>query len=109
MILAAVSYTVLRYIRKVHYSVSTFLFGLWGSLETLSLALIFQVFSLPSSYKEWGLAATLAGLTFVGQCAIVLAMKSEQAGPVALVRTFDVIFGFALQILIMGLIPDWLR
>lgn len=90
MLLASISFTVLRYIRKVHYSITTLLFGFWGSIEMFILALAFQVLKVPSGYKEWSLILGLAFLTFLGQCAIILAMKAEQAGPVALVRTCDV-------------------
>lgn len=90
MLLASVSFTVLRYIRKVHYSITTLMFGLWGSIENIVLALAFDVLKVPVGAKEWSLIAGLAILTFVGQCAIILAMKAEQAGPVALVRTCDV-------------------
>lgn len=100
---------MLRYIRKVHYSVTTLMFGVWGTFENLGLALVFSVLNVPNSLGEWGLVGALASFTFTGQCAIILAMKAEQAGPVALIRTCDVIFGFALQILILGKIPDWLR
>jgi drug/metabolite transporter (DMT)-like permease len=109
MILAAISYTVLRYIRKVHYSVTTFFLGVWGTVEMLILALMFDALSVPKGMEEIGLVCGLASLTFLGQCAIVLAMKAEQAGPVALVRTFDVIFGFFLQIIVLGMMPDALR
>jgi drug/metabolite transporter (DMT)-like permease len=109
MILAAISYTVLRYIRKVHYSVTTLMLGVYGTFEMLILAILFNVLNIPNSLNEWGLVATLATFTFFGQCAIIMAMKAEQAGPVALIRTCDVIFGFGLQIIILGKIPDWLR
>jgi len=109
MILSAVSYTVLRYIRRVHHTVTTFVFGLWGTIEMLVLAVLFDALKAPLGPKETGLVAGLAVLTFLGQYAIVYAMKSEQAGPVALVRTFDVVFGFFLQIVVLQTIPDTLR
>jgi len=109
MILAAISYTVLRYIRKVHYTVTTLMFGLWGVTENLSLAIGFNVFNKPEGSEEWLLVCALAVLTFVGQVAIVCAMKAEQAGPVAIIRTFDVVFAFGWQIIILHSVPDKLR
>ncbi|CAL8110064.1 unnamed protein product [Orchesella dallaii] len=106
MLLASISFTVLRYIRKVHYSITTLMFGLWGTVENIVLAFALHVFKSPSGLKEWGLIGTLALLTFIGQCAIILAMKAEQAGPVAVVRTFDVIFGVIWQIIILHSFPD---
>lgn len=75
MILAAISYTVLRYIRKVHYSVTTLMFGVWGTFENLFLAILFSAMNVPNTLGEWGLVAALASFTFFGQCAIILAMK----------------------------------
>jgi hypothetical protein len=50
-----------------------------GVTENLSLA-IDNVFNKPDGTEEWLLVGALAVLTFVGQVAIVCAMKVEQAG-----------------------------
>lgn len=59
-------------------------------MENIILAVVFDVLKIPVGLEEWILITGLAVLTFLGQCAIILAMKAEQAGPVALVRTCDV-------------------
>jgi drug/metabolite transporter (DMT)-like permease len=109
MLVATVSYLVLRYIRKVHYAVTNVAFGSWGTFENFGLALIFGVLSWPNCYKDWLAAFCLASLTFVGQMAIILAMKHEQAGPVSLVRTCDVIFAFFWQICVLDCWPEIYR
>lgn len=53
------------------------MFGLWGSVENIVLAVAFDVLKIPSGTKEWCLIGGLAFLTFLGQCAIILAMKAE--------------------------------
>ncbi|CAL8111788.1 unnamed protein product [Orchesella dallaii] len=105
-LVTAVSYIVLRHIRKVHYSVTTLTYGGWGSLETLIVVLLIPGLKIPSGSTEWIIVIALAVLTLVGQLAIILAMKSEQAGPVALVRTADTLFGFMLEIAIFRKFPD---
>ncbi|CAG7834662.1 unnamed protein product [Allacma fusca] len=105
-LLATISFVVLRYLRRVHYSVTTFAFGSWGTVENLVLAVAFGVFSLPRGTYDWLLASALASLTFFGQIAIIMALKCEQTGPVSLVRTCDVIFGFLWQIVFWQVVPD---
>lgn len=102
----ACSFITLRYIRKVHYSVTTLMYGAWGSIENLTIVLLLPGLIVPQTVAEWGLIIGLAALTLFGQFAIILAMKAEQAGPVALVRTFDVLFAFLFEILVWKKLPD---
>ena len=65
-LLATVSFVVLRYLRRIHYSYTMLAFGSWGTVESLLLAVIFGVFGLPKSTEDWLLAGGLASLTFFG-------------------------------------------
>lgn len=107
-IVTSVSFIVLRYIRKVHYSVTTLSYGAWGSFENLLIILVVPGLGLrvPTMLSEWGLVAGMALLTLLGQFAIILAMKREAAGPVALIRTFDVLFAFLFEIIVLHSLPD---
>lgn len=64
---------------------------------------------MPNCYKDWLAAIIFASLTFVSQLAIILAMKCEKAGIVALVRTCDVVFGFFWQICVFDCWPGITR
>ncbi|CAG7824004.1 unnamed protein product, partial [Allacma fusca] len=90
----------------VHYSLTTFFFGAWGTFENLIVALALGIFSLPHGNKHWWLGGALAVLTFFGQISIILALKYEKAGPVTLIKTVDVLFGFLWQMLFFQLVPD---
>ncbi|CAG7838633.1 unnamed protein product [Allacma fusca] len=105
-VLGTCSFVSLRYIRRVHYSVTMLAYGLWGSIETIIPALILGLFSFPEGKVEWALAVVLVVFTFLGQCAIIMALKAEKTGPVSLIRTCDVIFGFLWQIIFFQLVPD---
>lgn len=109
MILATVSYVILRYIRTLHFSVTAVGFGAWGTIENLTLAIVFGVLSLPEGSNDWCLAAGLILLTFIGQVFVILAFKCEQAGFVSLFKTSDVVFAFLWQIIFLGRIPDQYR
>ncbi|CAL8111786.1 unnamed protein product [Orchesella dallaii] len=105
-LVSAISFIVLRYIRKVHYSVTTLMYGGWGGFETLIIILLFPGLKIPSGQTEWILVAVLAFLTLIGQLTIILAMKAEQAGPVALLRTSGTLFAFLFEVVILGRMPD---
>jgi drug/metabolite transporter (DMT)-like permease len=62
--------------------------------------------SVPTGLSDSLLTGGVALLSFIGQIAIILALKFEQAGPVSLLRSLDVIFGFLLQFAFLGVAPD---
>ena len=41
------------------------------------------------------------------QIALILALKLENAGPVALLRSSDILFGFLFQYIFMNVVPEW--
>ena len=41
------------------------------------------------------------------QIVLILALKAEQTGPVSLVRTLDIIFGFIWQFIFWQILPDF--
>jgi len=55
------------------------------------------------------LAIALGVIAFFGQSLFTIALKFEDAGPVALLRTSEVIFTFMWQIMFLAEIPDATR
>ncbi|ODN00887.1 Solute carrier family 35 member G1 [Orchesella cincta] len=106
MLTAAVSMVVLRYLRGVHVSMVTLTFGMWGTLISGIGSTIIERFDVPTTAEHIVLALCLAAATFFAQVGITIAMKYEQAGAVAIVRSCDTIFAFVLQFLILGTVPD---
>jgi len=85
----------------------TLVFGLIGVAQAYIMAKSFGGdLSIPQGLGDSLLTLGVAGLSFLGQMSIVLALKFEQAGPVALIRSCDVIFGFLLQYIFLNEIPD---
>jgi drug/metabolite transporter (DMT)-like permease len=87
----------------------TLVFGVIGVLQAAILSQTMGNFTLPAGLYDSLLLSGLALLSFIGQMTIILALKFEQAGPVALVRSCDVIFGFVLQFIFLGVVPDAYR
>ena len=67
MVFASSVFLVLRILRGVHYSLTTFFFGLYGSIECLILAAVAGTMELPVGSWDWFLAIVLAALTYIGQ------------------------------------------
>ncbi|CAL8125747.1 unnamed protein product [Orchesella dallaii] len=106
MLTAAVSMVVLRYLRGVHVSMVTLTFGMWGTLISAIASAIIGRFDVPENAEHLVLALCLAATTFCAQVGITMAMKYEQAGAVAILRSCDSIYAFILQFLILGIVPD---
>ena len=106
MVMGTLTFIVLRH---VHFSVTTFSFGFVGSFETLVLCLFVGVWELPRGAKDFSLAAAIALTYFVGQFFFTLALQLEDAGPVALIRSGDLIFAYLWQYLFLDVVPDAFR
>lgn len=98
---------ILRRIRKVHWLLILIFLGLLGILENMIVAAALGVLILPIGLKDSIITYLLMPFTvWLGQISIMLALKFEEAGPVALVGTSGVIFSFILQFLFFGVSPD---
>ncbi|CAL8125842.1 unnamed protein product [Orchesella dallaii] len=97
---------LMRKIRRTHFALMMLVGGTWGVFEAGMLAVIMGVFTFPNSSTDIGLIVALMFLTFLGQTCFVLAVKYENAGPLAIARTSESIYAFLWQFLFLGIIPD---
>jgi drug/metabolite transporter (DMT)-like permease len=106
MICAALMVIITRKIREVHFALMMTVFGIIGVAQALILAQ--GLVKIPTSLvaPESGLVAGVALFSALGQLGVILAVKYEQAGPVSLLRSNDVIFSFILQFFFLNVIPD---
>jgi len=105
LICAALIVIITRKIRDVHFSVMTIVFGVIGLAQAYALTQYFNDFQTPQEFYDTILVVGLAIVSFLGQMTIIMATQFEQAGPVSLIRTCDVVFGFILQFVFLGVIP----
>lgn len=49
----------------------------------------------------------LAVFSFAGQILLTMALQHEQAGPVAIARSADIVFAFIWQVMFFGEIPSF--
>lgn len=110
MLTLSMKFVVTRKIKDTHFLAMTFFLGFAGTVASLPL---FFIFESPSSLIP---TTAMGGLLEVGLlsafgavASINLALKIEDAGVVALVRSCDVICAFMLQFIFLGVVPDLLR
>jgi len=115
MMSIAISIVLMRYLQNVHHSLINLILGWWGSLQTITLAVIAGVLTVPQgmdiiSDNGGFLLMTASGLLFFfGQTSLAVALQLEEAGPVSLVRTSEVVFAFIWQIVFLNVFPDIFR
>ncbi|OXA60250.1 solute carrier family 35 member G1 isoform X2 [Folsomia candida] len=107
MILAAAILVIQRYLRNSHFSLISLSSGVWGTLQCVIFAFAIGVFKLPQNATDAMYGVALAVITFFAQSFIIIALKFEQAGPVAVVQSCDVIFAFLWQFAFLGVVPDY--
>ncbi|UYV61340.1 hypothetical protein LAZ67_1004471 [Cordylochernes scorpioides] len=101
-------YIVVRKVKSVHHSVIMLNFGWVAIIQTSLITLAIGTFSLPRCGLEKVLILLLGIFSFLGQMFLTLALTSEQAGPVSIVRAAtDIVLAFLWQIIFFNDIPDW--
>ncbi|CAL8144799.1 unnamed protein product [Orchesella dallaii] len=108
MVLLTIHYVILRYIRAVHHTLVTLSFAIWGLIECVVVSFAIGVLEAPKTLEEVGLLLATAALAFSAVTCLTLALKYEQAGPVALVRTIEVVFAFLWQYIFLDVQPGML-
>ncbi|XP_023226845.1 solute carrier family 35 member G1-like [Centruroides sculpturatus] len=107
ILLNAGVYVLVRKIKEVHYSVVTFSFGCVATIETSIITVAISGFKLPKCGLDQWLVVLLGVLSTIAQCLFTLALQSEYAAPVSIVRSSSEVFlSFICQISIFNDIPD---
>lgn len=107
-IFAASVIVLLRKLKDLDPYVIMFNFGWIALVLSLSGLVLFQgTFVLPRNDADAALLAALAVLSFLGQLALTLSLRCEQAGPVSVMRaTVDIVAVFVWQVIFFSEIPD---
>jgi len=105
---AANVYVVLRSLKGIHYSVIMSTFGAFAVVQTLLSTWVMGELCLPACGHNRYLMVLLAVFSFAGQILLTMALQREQAGPVAIARSADVIFAFIWQMIFLNEIPGWM-
>lgn len=99
-------YVLLRALKGLHFSVIMTNFGAFALIQTVGVTWALDALCWPQSGLERFLVVALALFSFGGQILLTLSLQLEQAGPVAIARSADIVFAFIWQVLFFQEIPN---
>ncbi|XP_062958413.1 solute carrier family 35 member G1 isoform X2 [Cynocephalus volans] len=107
-VLAALTLVILRKMGKsVDYFLSIWYYVVLGLAETIIVLSVLREWSLPYCGLD-RLFLILIGLFGLGaQVFLTKAIQIEKLGPIAIMRTMDVVFAFIFQIIFFNDVPTW--
>ncbi|XP_050070445.1 solute carrier family 35 member G1 [Anopheles maculipalpis] len=100
------AYVLLRALKGLHFSVIMSNFGAFALLYTLIVCYYIGALCWPLCGTDRLLVIALALFSFGGQILLTLALQYEQAGPVAIARSADIVFAFIWQIMFFKETPS---
>lgn len=108
-IAAAFTLVVLRKIGKsVHYYLSVWYYAVIGFIECIITVSVLGEWKIPSCGRDRWMLILMALLGIAGQSFLTKALQNEKAGPVALMRTIDVVLAFIFQFIFFNQAPTLL-
>ncbi|KAJ8887784.1 hypothetical protein PR048_014002 [Dryococelus australis] len=105
-IFGANAYVLLRALKGLHFSVIMTNFGAFALIQTLVVTWELGGLCLPRCGYDRLLVVALAVFSFGGQILLTLSLQMEQAGPVAIARSADIVFAFIWQVLFFKEVPN---
>lgn len=105
---AASTIVILRKMGKsVHFLLSIWYYAVIGLIVCVIALFVLDEWSLPNCGIDRLLLILIGLLGLGGQIFLTKALQIEKAGPVAIMRTMDVVFAFILQIIFLNHLPTW--
>lgn len=100
------AYVTLRALKGMHFSVIMANFGAFSLIYTLGISWFIGVLCWPYCNHERWLVVALGVFSFLGQILLTVSLQLEEAGPVAIARTTDIVFAFIWQVVWFKEIPN---
>lgn len=102
----AMAIVMIRHLHQIHHCITLVGFGMFGTAEAGALAWGFNVLEFPSQDIDILKAFAIGLLSCGSQLFLIFALKCDNAGPVALVKSSDVLFAFLWQMVFIQTFPD---
>ncbi|XP_034050422.1 solute carrier family 35 member G1 [Thalassophryne amazonica] len=105
---SACTIVVLRKMGKsVHYYLSVWYYAVIGFIECVITVSVLGEWAIPFCGRDRWMLLLIAVFGIAGQAFLTKALQIEKAGPVALMRTMDVVLSFFYQFIFFHLTPTW--
>ncbi|KAF5287174.1 hypothetical protein FQR65_LT12303 [Abscondita terminalis] len=102
----ATAYVLLRALKGIHFSVIMTNFGSFALVQCLLVTWIIGGLCVPPCGADRYFIVALALFSFGGQILLTVALQMEQAGPVAIARSSDIVFAFIWQVWFFDEVPN---
>ncbi|XP_008563099.1 PREDICTED: solute carrier family 35 member G1 [Galeopterus variegatus] len=107
-VLAALTLVILRKMGKsVDYFLSIWYYVVLGLAETIIVLSVLREWSLPYCGLDRLFLILVALFGLGAQVFLTKAIQIEKLGPIAIMRTMDVVFAFIFQIIFFNDVPTW--
>lgn len=104
----ASTFVILRKMGKsVHYFLSIWYYAVIGLIVCVITLFVMDEWSLPYCGIDRFLLILIGLFGLGGQIFLTKALQIEKAGPVAIMKTMDVVFAFIFQIIFLNHLPTW--
>lgn len=100
------AYVTLRALKGIHYSVIMSNFGAFALVYTIAIGWCLKVLCMPYCSSDRWLVLALGIFSFLGQILLTISLQLEEAGPISIARSADIVFAFVWQILFFKEIPS---
>ncbi|XP_071447759.1 solute carrier family 35 member G1-like [Hetaerina americana] len=100
------AYVLLRALKGLHFSVIMANFGTFALVQTIGTSWLLGELCIPRCGWDRLLVVALAAFSFGGQILLTVALQIEQAGPVAIARSADIVFAFIWQVAFFREVPN---
>lgn len=100
------AYVLLRALKGLHFSVIMTNFGAFALVYTILITWVMGALCWPHCGYDRVLIIALAIFSFLGQILLTIALQMEQAGPVAIARSADIVFAFIWQVMFFKEVPN---
>jgi len=107
MVMTTLVMIAMRKLRHLHHALSTLSLALFGMILTFGLTQYYDNFEVPTKSTHILLILASGMTSFLGQTFLSLGLKYENAGPVALMKNFDVVFAFIWSFVFLNVSPDF--
>lgn len=105
---AACTFVILRKLGKsVHYYVSVWYYAVIGLIECIITVSVLGEWKIPFCGRDRWLLMLIGILGIAGQTFLIKALQVEKTGPVALMKTVDVVLAFIYQFIFFSRAPTW--
>lgn len=100
------AYVLLRALKGLHFSVIMTNFGGFALVYTIIVTWSLGALCWPHCGTDRHLVIALAIFSFLGQILLTISLQLEQAGPVAIARSADIVFAFVWQVMFFKEVPN---